>query len=562
MVELSLLDSKFLGSFQYKIEEKPFASGMIGDVYKATVKFFDKSSSSVHCAAKKIQLSKIANAENMIFPTTRSAFREIFHQIYAAHPAVLPIVGWSMSRGDILIFTEMMNRNLSDQKYERETDADIVLDATERSIIVYGVARGMRHLHRLSILHRDLKKDNILLDEYNRPYIRDLGMAKVLEESQRNTEIGTKWHLDPDVSTGKYGYASDMYSFALMAFELWGNCDVVESMNCEQVHFSGKMKAGERPEIGPEFTEKQRELIERMWHPIAKHRPSFSEIVDLLGTSDYWVPGTDPVKFGEYVEMLDEKEQVPLIDNSEWVNSLLCHKDTRDGSTDRDYLVANCAKLYSTGDVNARIIYGLLCMMEKDFSSNTYQAVNVMHDIARDKHIDLLINALRKDGSAVEKGHWFMNNGDLAQAAKMYEEAALTGDIDAVVRLGVILLHTGDVDKGIELLTIAGEQNDFYALYTLGDYYYNISNYKLAMDAFIKCTAAVEEYDMKKTHCPHPYYKLAATYLQLDRIEEAKEVLSLLQADNGDLDEAATARSLWQKLNPRAPATRWNFRHF
>jgi serine/threonine protein kinase len=89
------------------------------------------------------------------------------------------------------------------------------------------IARGLRAMHRLEMIHQDLKPDNILLDEFNTLKIIDFGSTKIAglveikSVVEHNEIVGTANYSAPEYFKGQTGTSrSDIYSLGVIAYEM------------------------------------------------------------------------------------------------------------------------------------------------------------------------------------------------------------------------------------------------------------------------------------------------------------------------------------------------------
>jgi serine/threonine protein kinase len=93
--------------------------------------------------------------------------------------------------------------------------------------ILRDVAQGLEHAHRQSIIHRDVKPGNIMIDESGKAMLLDFGIAKALSAEGGNLSIsgqiiGSVEYMSPEQASGgkDLDARSDIYSLGIVAYEM------------------------------------------------------------------------------------------------------------------------------------------------------------------------------------------------------------------------------------------------------------------------------------------------------------------------------------------------------
>ena len=99
------------------------------------------------------------------------------------------------------------------------------MELREAVRVLEQLAGALDHAHQHGVLHRDIKPSNILLRADGTPVLADFGLAKMAGSLRRltgsGTVMGTPEYMSPEQAADEaLGPASDLYSFAIVAYEM------------------------------------------------------------------------------------------------------------------------------------------------------------------------------------------------------------------------------------------------------------------------------------------------------------------------------------------------------
>ncbi|XP_076922605.1 G-type lectin S-receptor-like serine/threonine-protein kinase B120 [Bidens hawaiensis] len=206
-------------------DENKLGQGGFGPVYKGTL-----------CDGREIAVKRLSRASGQGLVEFKN---ELILIARLQHTNLVRVLGCCIHGEEkILVYEYMPNKSLDFFLFDESRKAE--LDWSRRFNIIEGIAQGLLYLHkysRMRVIHRDLKANNILLDENMNPKISDFGMARMFKENETeaitNRVVVTYCYMPPEYAMdGTFSMKSDIFSFGVLILEIISgrrNCSFIQN---------------------------------------------------------------------------------------------------------------------------------------------------------------------------------------------------------------------------------------------------------------------------------------------------------------------------------------------
>ena len=242
-----------------------FASGSYGDLYLG--EYHGRS------VAVKVIRAAAASAASM---------KEFDHEVgimhTLQHPNIVAFIGSCATQNDNMIISEYMAggscyAHLRSINNGRGLRINTVLSYCTQ------VCAALSYLHKKSIVHRDIKTANMLLNgDFSVIKLGDFGVARIVDDTVMTAETGTyRWMAPEVIEHQSYSIQADVYSFAIAIWEMitaqtpYGTLSAIQSA-------MAVVEKDLRPKIPSSVPPQLTKLMAKCWERNPKMRPTADEL--------------------------------------------------------------------------------------------------------------------------------------------------------------------------------------------------------------------------------------------------------------------------------------------
>jgi serine/threonine protein kinase len=141
-----------------------------------------------------------------------------------SHPNIVTVHDASEYHGHLYIVMQLVDGGTLKQRLDALREQGKMMEVSEANRTFQQIAGALSYAHEHSIIHRDIKPVNVLMDRSGRPILSDFGIAKALEGTKELTRpgagVGTPEYMSPEQCMGApVDGRADIYALGVMLFE-------------------------------------------------------------------------------------------------------------------------------------------------------------------------------------------------------------------------------------------------------------------------------------------------------------------------------------------------------
>ena len=182
------------------------------------------------------------------------------------------------SESSLCIVMEFADQGDLFQKITQFKKMGVLIEEVDIWRIFIQMTKGLKALHDLKILHRDMKSANIFLFSDGSAKIGDLNVSKVARKGLGYTQTGTPYYASPEVWKDQpYDSKSDIWSLGCITYEMLTLRPPFRAESMEGLY--NKVIKGHYPKIGDRYSSDISEIIKMLLKVNPSDRPTCAQIL-------------------------------------------------------------------------------------------------------------------------------------------------------------------------------------------------------------------------------------------------------------------------------------------
>lgn len=146
--------------------------------------------------------------------------REIVIARRITHPNVIRIHDFGMVAQQPFISMELLEGGTLSRRLSSS-----LLSIGEAIRIGSAICDGLAAAHKMDVVHRDVKPENVLFDASDEPKLVDFGIARFASAEITSAVVGTPYYMSPEqCDGGEVTERSDLYSVGVTLYEMFSGC--------------------------------------------------------------------------------------------------------------------------------------------------------------------------------------------------------------------------------------------------------------------------------------------------------------------------------------------------